>query len=93
MGNRREGQSHLSNWEAFGIDEPYPLRGPFPVFNQCGMMTACSLLLRSLDTGKNAEKIQYETMRKLRSHMSNFVHPTPGGLGATVVVDDGKGGT
>jgi hypothetical protein len=43
--------------------------------------------------GKNVEKVQYETMRKLRSHMSNFVHTTPGGLGATFIAEDGKGGT
>jgi hypothetical protein len=58
-----------------------------------GMKTACSMLLRLLDPGKNADKIQYETMQKLRSHMSNFVHTMPTGLGATSVVDDRKGRT
>jgi hypothetical protein len=91
-GNRREGERHLSNCEALGISEPYPTRGPFPLEDEFGMITACSLLLRSLDPGKNAEKIQYETMRKLRLHVSNFVHTTPGGLGATFIADDGKGG-
>jgi hypothetical protein len=63
------------------------------VYDQCGMKTACLLLLRSLDAGENAEKTQYETMRKLRSHMPTCVHTTPGGLGATFIVDDGKEGT
>jgi hypothetical protein len=46
-----------------------------------------------LDPGKNADKIQYETMRKLRSHMSNFVHDmTPGGLGVMFIAEDRKGG-
>jgi hypothetical protein len=92
-GNRREGQRHLSHCDAFGVEDKYPSRGPFPVEDLGGMLTACSLLLRSLDAGKNADKIQYETMRKLRSHMSNFIHTTPGGLGATFIADDGKGGT
>jgi hypothetical protein len=61
--------------------------------DQFGMKTACSMLLRSLDAGKNSDKIQYETMQKLRSHMSNFVHTTPTGLGATLIADDRKGGT
>jgi hypothetical protein len=91
-GNRREGQRHLSHCDAFGVEDKYPSRGPFPVEDLGGMLTACSLLLRSLDAGKNADKIQYETMRKLRSHMSNFIHTTPGGLGATFIADDGKGG-
>jgi hypothetical protein len=33
-------------------------------------------------------------MRKLRSHISNFVHTTPdGGLGSTFIAEEGKGGT
>jgi hypothetical protein len=92
-GNRQEGMRHLSNCDALGTNEPYQARGPFPVEDKCGIKTAVSLLLRSLDAGKNADTIQYETMRKLRSHMSNFVHTTPGGLGATFIAEDGKGGT
>jgi hypothetical protein len=92
-GNKREGERHLSNCEAFGINDPYPPRVPFPVKDGCGMQMACSLLLQSLDPGKNADKIQYETMQKLRSHMSNFVHTTPRGLGGKFMADDEKGGT
>jgi hypothetical protein len=91
--NLREGVRHLSNCEAYGIEEPYPPRWPFPMEDVMGMSTACSLLLRSLDAGKNSDKIQYETMRKLRSHVSNFVHTTPRGLGATFIAEDGRGGT
>jgi hypothetical protein len=29
--NKREGERHLSNCEAFGINDPYPPRGPFLV--------------------------------------------------------------
>jgi hypothetical protein len=46
-----------------------------------------------LDAGKNADTIQYKAMQKVRSHMSNFVPTTPGGLGSTFIMDDGKGGT
>jgi hypothetical protein len=92
-GNRQEGLRHLSNCEAMGIVEPYEPRGPYPVQDAVGMKTACSLLIQSLDPGKNADTIQYETMQKLRLHMSNFVHTTPSGLGSTFIADNGKGGT
>jgi hypothetical protein len=92
MGNCQEGQRHLSNCEAMGIEDPYEPRGPYPVQGRVGIKTACSLLIRSLDAGKNAATVQYETMRKLRLHMSNFVHTTPGGLGSTFIADNGKEG-
>jgi hypothetical protein len=93
LGNRREGQRDMSNCEAFGIEDPYPVRGPFMLDNQFGMKTACSMLLQLLDPGKNLDKIQYETMQKLRSHMLNFVHTMLMGLGATFIADNEKGGT
>ena len=55
-----------------------------------GMLLACQSLLRSLDPGKNADTVQYETMRKLRSHYSNFYHTLPGGTGLTTIAD-GRG--
>jgi hypothetical protein len=51
------------------------------------------MLLRLLDAGKNADKIQSEAMRKLHSHMSNFIHMMSGGFGATFIANDMKGGT
>jgi hypothetical protein len=81
------GQGSVSNCDAMGIEDLYPVQ------DGVGMKTACSLLLRLLDAGKNADTIHYETMQKLRSHMSNFVHTTPGGLGSTFIADDRMGGT
>jgi hypothetical protein len=53
------------------------------------MGVAAMMLMRSLDTGKNARTIQYETMRKLRGHYSNFVHTTPDGVGASTTSSEG----
>jgi hypothetical protein len=46
------------------------------------------LLMRSLEKGINAEFVQYETIRKVRSHFSNFVHTVPGGVGNMFTTSD-----
>ena len=47
-----------------------------------------SIFICSLDVGKNAKAIQYETTRKLCSHISTFVHTTPSGLGQRFMSTD-----
>eukprot|EP00978_Attheya_sp_CCMP212_P014301 scaffold36374_cov58-Attheya_sp.AAC.7 len=59
----------------------YPKRGPFPVDDVFGMEIAAHHLLRSLDAGRNAKTIQFQTMRHVRSHYANFFHTTPMGVG------------
>jgi hypothetical protein len=71
-----------------GIVKPYPTRGPFPVEDDWGMGLAAVLLMRSLDKGKNSEFVQYETIRKVRSHFSNFIHTIPGGIGDMFITSD-----
>mmetsp|Transcript_5670 Transcript_5670/g.8714 ORF Transcript_5670/g.8714 Transcript_5670/m.8714 type:complete len:119 (+) Transcript_5670:4659-5015(+) len=48
------------------------------------------MVYRSLDEGKNAPTIQFGTMRRIRSHVSNFEHTCPGGVGGALVGDEGK---
>jgi hypothetical protein len=57
-----------------------------------GMRVACVILIRSMDRGRNADTIQYETMRKLRSHIANFVHTCPWGIGARFMGEEGAAG-
>jgi len=47
------------------------------------------MLMRSLDTGKNAKTIQYKTMQKLRGHYSNFARTPPDGVGASTTSSEG----
>jgi hypothetical protein len=68
-----------------GIPNAHPLRGPYPLDDTFGMKQASCILVRSLDRGKNSKTIQFETMRKMRSHFSNFYHTTPGGYTGTVM--------
>ncbi len=79
--------------EMLGVDDPYAERGPYPEEDSFGMKVACMMLIRSLDQGVIARTIQYETMRGLRSHYSNFTHTIPGGAGYATIGDDSRGAT
>ncbi|KAL7578709.1 hypothetical protein ACA910_015948 [Epithemia clementina (nom. ined.)] len=68
-----------------GIEDPLPQRGPFPVEDTLGMSTACAMLMKTLRQGQNTTQIQFETTRKVRSTVSNFVHTTPSGVGIATV--------
>jgi hypothetical protein len=83
--NLGEGVRFLRESRALGIEDPYPPRGPFAVDDDFGMRTAVAMLRRSLDPGRNAATIQHGTARKVRSHVSNFVHTTPQGVGPTLI--------
>lgn len=62
--NRREAAIFLQEGKAMGFDNPYPPRGPWPIYDVWGMKTATIILQRSLAPGKNATFVQYETIRK-----------------------------
>ena len=93
--NRREGIRYASLCDALGlpVDKAYPPRGPYPETDECGMKLACTMLLRSMNPGKNATTVQFDTMRKLRSHVSNYVHALRDGTGATFVGEDAHANT
>jgi hypothetical protein len=86
--NRREAMIFVREGEAMGYMNPYPPRGPWPIEDIWGMRTATVILQRSLAPGKNASFVQYETIRKTRSHMSNFVHTVPGGMGEMFIASE-----
>ena len=78
--------------EAYGVVNP-PRRkheGPYPVRDDWGMFEAVCLLKRSLDKGRNTLTIQFNTMRKLRSHFSNRFHTFQASTGmSSLAVDHG----
>jgi hypothetical protein len=88
--NCREAARMHSGGERLGLDMPYPKRLAFPTEDSFGMAIACQTLLHSLDGGRNAATIQFETMQKLRAHYSNFHHTLPGGTGLSTIVE-GRG--
>mmetsp|Transcript_9223 Transcript_9223/g.14188 ORF Transcript_9223/g.14188 Transcript_9223/m.14188 type:complete len:142 (+) Transcript_9223:4966-5391(+) len=74
-----------------GVPNPYKARGPWDVNdNRLGYRAAICMVLRSLDPRLYADYIQYETTRKMRSHVANFEHTTPGGVGAAFVGEEGR---
>jgi hypothetical protein len=78
--NKLEGLRYIGVCRALGSEEDaYPAQGPFPRKDLWGMRAACDILIRSVDRGKNSATIQFETMRKMRSHLANFTHTCPGG--------------
>jgi hypothetical protein len=79
--------------EMLGVKDPYPEKIPYPEEDSFGMKVVCMMLIRSLDQGVNAKTIQYETLRGLRSHFSNFAHTMPGGAGYATIGDDSRGAT
>jgi hypothetical protein len=91
--NRRKFNKVIELSEMLGLENPYPERGPYPEEDSFGMSNACMLLMYSLNSGVNADTIQYETMRGLRSHFANFVHTVPGGAGYATIGDDARSGT
>jgi hypothetical protein len=86
--NRGEAARYIQAAGVMGVVRPYPRRGPFPIRDEWGMTTAMVLLLRSREKGRNAEFVQYKTIRKVRSHFSNFIHTTPGGVGDMFISSD-----
>ena len=63
-------------------------RGPWPMEDLWGMTNAICLLWRSLDPGKNTQRIQFDTVRKMRTFQSNYAHIGVGGIGASLISYD-----
>ena len=71
--------------------EVLPTLGPFPIGDRSGVAIACIMMERSLQPGKNAKTIQFETLRKTRSAHANYAHASCFGTGDTTMQDDGNG--
>jgi hypothetical protein len=72
-----------------GLNDPlrdFP-RGPFPLTDTQGMAFATLILQRSFDSGINSTTIQWNTCRKMRSFVSNYIHTTPHGAGGATMTD------
>lgn len=91
LSNRREALKYIKIHNELGEVNPYKPRGPWDVsFYSLGYKATIGMVMRALDEGKYAEFIQFETTRRLRSHVSNFEHTTPGGIGNAFVNEEGR---
>lgn len=57
------------------------------------MATACAMLIRTLNPGRNSEMVQFETARKARSTVSNYFHTIPCGTSLATVGYGERGGS
>jgi hypothetical protein len=69
----------------------FPPQGPHPIDDTFGMFAACVMLEHSLNTGINETNVQFGTIRKTRSCLTNYSHTTVGELTAPVLVGGMKG--
>jgi hypothetical protein len=61
-----------------------PPMGPYPLRDDFGMQAAIAILERSMDPGKHAEFVQWETFRKTRSCITNVSQAGVGAMGDSV---------
>ncbi|KAL7564860.1 hypothetical protein ACA910_001605 [Epithemia clementina (nom. ined.)] len=83
--NRSEIQGLIQSSKLLGSHNLLPPRGPYPVEYSFGIATACAMLLKTLESGRNTDQIQFETARKVRAAVSNFIHTTPHEVGASTI--------
>jgi hypothetical protein len=67
-----------------GMSSGTPPMGPFPIRDDMGMQAAIAVLDRSMDPGKYAEFVQWETFRKTRSAITNVSQASVGGMGDSI---------
>lgn len=71
--------------DELGVEQPLLHPGLFPVGDFWGTGTAVVMLQKMLRGGRNSTNIQFETARKVRSVVSNFIPTVPGGAGVSTV--------
>ena len=87
--NTRQFKKYLEGCDLLGDRDPLPPKGPWGPGDTFGMKLACSILLRSLDKGNYTKNVQFETVRKVRSAYSNYVHASCGGIESSFIAEEG----
>jgi hypothetical protein len=82
--NLTESKRMERTFSRLGMPSGTPPMGPFPVRDDMGMQAAIAVLDRSMDPGKYAEFVQWETFRKTRSCITNVSQAGVGGLGNSI---------
>jgi hypothetical protein len=82
--NLREAKRIEDFAKDMGMPPVCPPMGPFPLEDTCGMRVAAGILNRSLDKGKFAEHVQFETFRKARLAVTNVSQAGVSGLTSSV---------
>ena len=89
--NLQEMRRYIKLCTRVGAERPFDEgmeRGPFPLRDSWGALVACTMLIRSLDEGRNSATVQFATVRRLRTAITNYGQTTPGASGPTTVAGD-----
>jgi hypothetical protein len=89
--NLHEMRQYLRMAGLYELDVSLPLRvprGPVPLDDSWGVLAACAMLRRSLDQGRNSRTIQFSTVRRLRTAVSNYTAMAQGRWGPTTIAGD-----
>ena len=87
--NTRQLAKYLNSCALVGDPAPLKPKGPWGEGDHFGMKLAIALLLRSLDRGNYTSNVQFETVRKVRSALSNYVHASAGGIESSFIAEEG----
>jgi hypothetical protein len=82
--NLMEARRTDQTFTRLGMPSVTPPMGPFPLSDEFGMQAAIAILDRSMDPGKHAEFVQWETFRKTRSCITNVSQAGVGAKGGSV---------
>ena len=88
--NNRQVVKYLECCDLLGDLTPLPPKGPWDSGDTFGLRLALTLLLRSLDKGNYTKNVQFETVRKVRSAFSNYIHASYGGIESSFIADEGR---
>jgi hypothetical protein len=89
--NVYEVRRHTRSCTRFSVGHPVGARfarGPCALDDEWGMLLACGLLERTLDSGRNSITVQYSTARRLQAAMTNYAFTTEEGGGPVMVLSD-----
>ena len=73
-----------------GIGQVGPHLTPYALADDFGMKVALTMVLKSLEAGRNAETVQYDTIRQLRTAYSNMYRASTYQLGTTIYAKERK---
>ena len=82
--NKREAVQISKNAKYYQFPSTTKLMGPFPLEDRCGMRAAVCVLHRSLDPGRYAEFVQFDTFRKVRLTLTNISQARVNGLNESI---------
>jgi hypothetical protein len=73
-----------------GIGQIGPHLTPYALADDFGMKVALTMVVKSLEAGRNVEMVQYDTIRQLHTAYSNMYRASTYQLGTTIYAEERK---